>query len=166
MFSIALDELAAELVGAIEQVELAAGLDAHAFEDDRAERAAAAAQRHGDDRGRRRRSAGGTISARARRIATAAGADGVVGARRGRRARRRPGSDEACSTRWRARRSWIQTDVRSAPNSRLAPWQKMSRPAARFSVADRLRGELVEQRADVALQLVALAQAEQLERGR
>ena len=33
-------ELAAELVGAIEQVELAAGLDAHAFEDDRAERAA------------------------------------------------------------------------------------------------------------------------------
>ena len=34
-------ELAPELVGAVEQVELAAGLDAHAFEHDRAERAAA-----------------------------------------------------------------------------------------------------------------------------
>ena len=51
-FSTAFDELASELVGAIEQVQLAARLDAHAFEDDGAERAAAAAQRdrHGDGR--------------------------------------------------------------------------------------------------------------------
>ena len=42
----------AELVGAIEQVELAAGLAAHAFEHDRAEGAAAAAERHRDHRRR------------------------------------------------------------------------------------------------------------------
>ena len=58
-------ELASELVGAIEQVELAAGLDAHAFEDDRAERAAAAAQRHGHRaRSTRRRRTATAISAR------------------------------------------------------------------------------------------------------
>ena len=48
-------QLAAELVGAVEQVELAAGFDPHAFEDDRAEGAAASAQR---DRHRRRRLVG------------------------------------------------------------------------------------------------------------
>ena len=39
-------QLASELVGAVEQIELAARLDAHAFEHDRPERAAAAAKRH------------------------------------------------------------------------------------------------------------------------
>ena len=48
------------------------------------------------------------------------------------------GSEEARSTRWRARRSWSQTAVWSAPKSRLTPWQKMSSAAVRFSVADRL----------------------------
>ena len=62
----ALDSWRPELVGAIEQIELAAGLDAHALEDDRAERAAAAAQRHGQQRGRASPSDGETISARVR----------------------------------------------------------------------------------------------------
>ena len=46
MVSIGARELPPELVGAVEQIELAAGLDAHAFEDDRAEGAPAAAQRN------------------------------------------------------------------------------------------------------------------------
>ena len=92
-------ELAAELVGAIEQIELAAGLDAHAVEDDRAERAAAAAQRHGHDAASAASPALGAISARARRIATAAGASGSSALTLRRRAATCSGSDEACSTR-------------------------------------------------------------------
>ena len=46
MFSMMRRQLRAELVGAIEQVELAADLDADALDDDRAERAPVAAQRH------------------------------------------------------------------------------------------------------------------------
>src|SRR5258708_4100787 len=45
-------ELTSELVGLIEQIALAARLDAYTFEDDRAERASAAAERHRDHRGR------------------------------------------------------------------------------------------------------------------
>ena len=89
-------ELAAELVGAIEQVELAAGLDPHALEDDRAERAAAAAQRHRDRRDVARRRRQRSISARGapHRDRPRAPAD-----RRRRRATPRAtcsGSDEAC----------------------------------------------------------------------
>src|SRR6266566_9400024 len=43
-------QLSPELVGAIEQIELAARFDSYAFEDDRAERAAIAAQRNGHSR--------------------------------------------------------------------------------------------------------------------
>ena len=91
MFSMALGELPAELVGAVEQVELAAGLDAHPLEDDRAERAARAAQRHRHGGRAPPSRTPACISARARRMAAAAG-DGIVGgdARAARRVLRDP----------------------------------------------------------------------------
>src|SRR5207249_4779115 len=58
-------QLAADFVGAIEQVELAAGLEPDPLEHERAERAAAAAQRHGHGDGGRVGGRGDDLGARA-----------------------------------------------------------------------------------------------------
>jgi hypothetical protein len=47
----------------------------------------------------------------------------------------------------------------------LAPWQKNIEPRGQAQRGRKARAELVEQRADVTLELGALAEAEQLERG-
>ena len=131
-------ELAAELVGAIEQVELAAGLDAHAFEDDRAERAAAAAQRHGDRRGAAS-SSGERDDFRAR--AAHRRPPPAPSGRRRRRARRAPRARDRTTP---AARDGARGDRESRPTCdrrRTADWRRgrrcRGRPT-RFSVAERL----------------------------
>ena len=139
MFSIGARQLASELVGAIEQVELAAGLDAHAVEDDRAERAAAAAQRH------RHQSTVDSVAVRtatrSRRACAAWRSPPATAGRRRRRgcrARRRPGRTTP------AARDDARADRESRPTCgrrRTGGWRRGRRCRARrpgCSVAERL----------------------------
>ena len=164
MFSIALDSWRPSSSARSSRSSSPPGLDAHAVEDDRAERAAAAAQRDRDGAASARSSADRAESRRARAASPPPPAPADRRRSRGRRAPGAPGPTTPGA------RAGARADRESRPTCgrrRTGGWRRGRRcrgPAARFSVAERLARELVEQLAQVALQLVVLPQAEQLER--
>ena len=156
-------QLAAELVRAIEQRQLAPGFDPHTVEHDRAERPARAAERHGQ---------------RPRRPVVGGGQDVRPIAPHGRRRRRQRivGADpDLAGQRFGRRRRLQQQLARAAivnPDGGPVRAEQPFGPEAddleaRGQVqrgAQRQR-ELVEQLAQIALQFLVLAQAEQLQCG-
>ena len=123
-------QLAAHFVGALEQLHRRSRVEPDLLHHQRAERAPPPLERNRQRaRVRRRR--------RCRRLRTrrvrAAGRPRPAPAHRPWKpagsCARYSTSDEADSTTMRARRSWSQTDVRSAPNSRFAPAHNASSPA-------------------------------------
>ena len=156
-------KLSPELVGAIEQVDLAPCLDPNTFEHDRAQGTPAAAERHGDHRRRlvaRSRHDFGAVAAHGDRVRRG----GIVGAdldtsREVGGVRRGLQHEMARATRMNPHRRAIGGEQPvGAVAEDLEPGREVQRRGEHA-------GELVEQRADVALQFLGLTETEQFERG-
>ncbi len=156
--------LPSELVGAIQEVQLAADIDPHAVEDDGAERAAVTAQRHGQRGGRR------AEIVRARHELRAALAHGRCGRRT-----RIVGADPLAGIGVSAGRRGLQYQVARPPivnpdRRAVSREQAVGALAERFEPerdvhrARQAGGELVEQLADVVLERLAMFQAKERER--